>query len=606
MATRKKTTVAAKPQTKRARKKVDRDLEGGLFGNDVQADSPEPDSGASLQGSDKEVTQISDVVAAEPELVAPSAEGHESSRSSREQMTPGQEQRKKTAQSWMLVTSHLNLLYMLAAGMVMGPAGFSGKYYRDPSSDFSGLIPVFRGGIPEMAIEQAISEQRHLRPCVVELDLDGISGLVHLIARNGDVSTKTLPSDMGSEVGALLLPSPLPMALVRRLLFRSAADRKEFEASSRSFANVDLSDLRIEISERFFGSAKPMHWPLPEQPNFTAQGFVDQPPAHGAAVGGALAMLYHVANRSDLCCSVYRMASGAGVATDDDVVRRDPVLAELTSWIESCAPRPEGSIQAQLFWGAVRTLVDAQVRGLPEKPVDLVLGFLDSQVSGLQEAGYRSRLERLITDMRATFGLGGGTISQLFERHKGTLSRPLLLFCLRERCVDLLEFSHPDLSDEELALAAVLFGVRDGWIGLPVELRSSRELSRFVEHRMFDIECSMRGARLSLDSGPSRPTPLRELLKASEGPWSGERSASLAKLVNRLGWHDCLTSRIRLPHGQYRLNISADGAEVIVRGHIRPPTVEIDKGGLLKKISQWPPLRPDIEDEIRASLDSRV
>ena len=605
MTTRKKATDAAKPPAKRARKKASPEPAGGLFSDNAQTESPEIDSGVPPQVLD-EVAQSPDEASVRSEPTAFSTEGPASPPTPIEPMTPHQEQINAAAQSWLLATSHLNLLYMLAAGMVMGPAGFAGKHYRDPSSGLSGLIPVFREGVPEQAIQQAVSEQKHLRPCIVELDLAGISGWVRLVTRNGEVSTGTLPLSIGSEIGALLMRAPLPMTLVKRLLFRSTADRKEFEASARSFANINLSDLSIEVAEQCFSSGQPMLWPLPEQPDNTTQGAVDQPPARGEAVGGGLAMLYQLANRSDLCCSVYRMASGAGDAHDCDVGERDPVLAGLVPWIESGALRRESSVQAHLFWGAVQALVDARLHGSPEKPVDIVLAFLDGQLPGLQEAGYRSRLERLISDMRSTFGLGGGTISQLFERHKGTLSRPLLLFCLRERCVDLLEFSHPDLSDEELVLAAILFGVRDGWIGLPVELRSAKGLSRFVEHRMFVAECGQPGARLSLDPTPPRPIPLRELLGTGEGTWSEERNAALAKLANRLGWHDCVTSRIRLPQGQYRLNISAEGIEVVVRGDIRPPTVEIDKGGLLKKISQWPPLPRDIEGEMRAALDARV
>ena len=262
-------------------------------------------------------------------------------------------------------------------------------------------------------------------------------------------------------------------------------------------------------------------------------------------------------------------------------------------------------MQARLFWGAVQALVDARLSGSAERPVDIVLAFLDDQLAALQEVRYQPRLGRLISDMRSTFGLGGGTISQLFESHKGTLSRPLLLFCLREHCVDLLEFSHPDLNDEELVLAAVLFGARDGWIGLPVALRTPKGLSRFVGQRMFEAECSQRGAWLSLDQTPPRPMPLRELLIGSGGAWSEARNTSLAKVVGRIGWQDCIVSRIRLSPGQYRLNVSADGIEVVVRGDIRPPIVEIDRAGLLKKISQWPPMPNDVESEVRAALDSR-
>lgn len=602
----KKETDQAETPAKKIRKKKENPPPIDLFHNSPQQEAPQFGSGGRLQNFDNEVAPTPGPMPIRSQPSASSTGKPGLHPKPLEPMTPKKEQVGAAEQSWLLATNHLNLLYMLAAGLVIGPAGFMGKHYRDPSSGLTGLIPVFREGVPELAIQQAVSEQKHLRPCIAELDLDGISGRVHLITRDGEVSIGTLPSNIGSEIGALLMCAPLPITLVKRLLFRSPADRKEFEASARNFANIEVTDLSIEVAEQYFSSVQPVPWPLPEPSDDTAQGAIDQPPARGEAVGGGLAMLYQLANRSDFCCAVYRMASGAGDAGVCDVGGRDPVLSELVSWFESGAPRPESSVQAQLFWGAVQVLVEARLRGSSEKPVDIVLGFLDGQLPDLQEAGYRSRLERLISDMRSTFGLGGGTISQLFDRHKGTLSRPLLLFCLRDRCVDLLEFSHQDLSDQELVLAAILFGVRDGWIGLPVELRSVKGLSRFVEHRMFLAECSQRGTRLSLNPAPPRPIPLRELLRTGEGTWNEERKASLAKLASRLGWHDCITSRIRLPQGQYRLNISSDGIEVVVRGDVGPPTVEIDKGGLLGKISQWPPLARDIEGEIRAALDSRA
>jgi len=316
-------------------------------------------------------------------------------------------------------------------------------------------------------------------------------------------------------------------------------------------------------------------------------------------------MLYQLANRGDLSSSVYRIASGADTAEDRDAVQRDPVLAELGSWIESGSPRPDSSVQARLLWGAVRALVDARLRGSAERPVDTVLGYLDSQLTGLKESDHHTRLERLVSDMRSTFGLGGGTVSQLFERHKGTLLRPLLLFCLRERCLDLLEFSHPNLSEEELLVAAILFGVRDGWIGLPVELRTANGLSRFVQHRMFEAESSQRGGQLLLEPAPPRPMALRELLVRSKGAWSEVRQTSLAKVVSRLGWHNCFFSRMRFSLGRYRLNVTPDGIEVVFRGDLRPPAVEVDRDGLLERISRWPPLPREHERELRAALDPR-
>ena len=599
MTTRKKVTDQAKPPAKRSsRKKANPELEGGLFSDGKQIESPEPEIGLPVQKPEVVVATTPSPTPARAEVTGPTSHPIPST-----PMTPGSEQTGANVHSWLMVTNQLNLLYMLAAGMAMGPTGFRGKHYRDPSSDLSGLIPVFRDSVPEQAIHQAISEQKHLCPCIVELDLSGVAGPTLLVGREGEVSAGALPSSIGQDdIGALLLRAPLPLTLVKRVMFRSAADRKKFESSARDVGNIDLSDLSIDVSEHIFGSTLPMLWPIPNLPDDSTQNFVDRPPARGEAIGGVYAMLYHLANRSEICGSVYRMVSVDG---EREMGERDAVLAGLVPWIETGAIHPDSPVQSQLFWGAVQSLVDARRHGESEKAVDTVLSYLDEQLAHLKDATIRSRLERLISDMRATFGLGGGTISQLFERHKGTLSRPLLLLCLRERCLDLLEFSHPDLSDEELVLAGVLFGVREGWIGLPAELRTNQGLARFIEHRMFVAESSDRHERLSVIPVPPRPIPLRELLAEANDTRSNARNASLARVASKLGWDDCVVSRIRLPTGRYRLNVTADGFEVVVRGGISPPIVEIDKDALLKRVAQWPPLPPAIENEVRAELEPK-
>ncbi|MDE0285570.1 MAG: hypothetical protein OXN26_13610, partial [Gammaproteobacteria bacterium] len=76
--------------------------------------------------------------------------------------------RRKPKRIWRLVTNHQNMYYMLAAGMVMAPAGFRGKHYSDTLCDYPGWVPLFRDkdGIPSGALHQATSERRHLLPCI--------------------------------------------------------------------------------------------------------------------------------------------------------------------------------------------------------------------------------------------------------------------------------------------------------------------------------------------------------------------------------------------------------------------------------------------------------
>ena len=75
----------------------------------------------------------------------------------------------KAPHSGLLVTNHLNLMYMLAAGLVMPPTGFGGKHYRDPLECYPGWIPLFIGKAPREAIESSTTEAAHLKPCIVEI-----------------------------------------------------------------------------------------------------------------------------------------------------------------------------------------------------------------------------------------------------------------------------------------------------------------------------------------------------------------------------------------------------------------------------------------------------
>ena len=61
----------------------------------------------------------------------------------------------------LLGTNHLNLMYMLAAGLVMPPAAFGDKYYRDTLECFPGWIPLFIGKVPSEAIASTTREAGH-------------------------------------------------------------------------------------------------------------------------------------------------------------------------------------------------------------------------------------------------------------------------------------------------------------------------------------------------------------------------------------------------------------------------------------------------------------
>ena len=512
--------------------------------------------------------------------------------------------RRKLVRIWHLVTNHQNMLYMLAAGMVMGPAGFRGKHYSDPLSVYPGWIPLFRDKvkIPAHALNHATSERRHLLPCIASFDLSALSGPVRMLTRDGGMRDVTSPAARKRKDDiALLVRSPLPLTSLLSINFRSSEDRQAFESAANDVSNVDLFPYRVEIAESMFSSDVEVTWPAEQPQEQLIDDGSDNFPAFGQALGGVLAMLYHTANRSDLGLAAFRLATGVASDKDNDLTQSDPILSELPNWMDGGGISEQADIRARLFWGVIQSLVIAQAHERPQSSIDVALTYLENQLDLLEETEFRPRLERLITDMRGFLGLGGGTVTEFLERHKGSLSRPLLLFCLRETCTDLLEFSHPLLNDTEYILAGILFGVRDTWLRFPKELRHPN-MSAYIAYRMVEAEHRKQGDNLAIDE-PPRPHPLRELFTSPGGEWSSIKKDVAVELASKCYWNDCIQTRITLGDGNLPESFERKGLHVILPGRVTTVT-EVNEEKFLHRLGQWPPIAPQIESEVRNKLVS--
>lgn len=513
--------------------------------------------------------------------------------------------RRKSANIWHLVTNHQNMLYMLAAGMVMGPAGFRGKHYSDPLNVYPGWIPLFRDKvkIPADVLTYATRERKHLLPCIASFDLSALSGPVQMLSRDGHRRNVASSAARKSKDDiAILIRSPQPTALLMSVNFCTFEDRQAFECAANDVSNVDISSLRLEIAESLFSADTEVAWPAAQPQQFLFEDGNDHFPAFGQALGGVLAMLYHTANRSDLGLSEFRLATGAARGNDRELVQSDPILAELSNWMEDGEISRQADTRAILFWGVIQSLVDSQTQELRQTPIDVAIAYLENQLDQLREMDFRPRLKRLIADMRSTLGLGAGTITELLERHKGSLSRPLLLFCLREHCMELLEFSHPLLTDAEYILAGILFGVRDSWLRLPKELRDP-DMSAYVAFRMGDAEHRKQGDNLTMDVPPC-PKPLRELFTSPGGVWDNGKMAAAVNLASKCSWDDCIQTRITLADGEFPQCFERRGQQVVLPGRLSTVTEEVDEAKFLRHLGQWPSIPPQVESEVRKKLVS--
>ena len=481
--------------------------------------------------------------------------------------------------SGLLVTNHLNLMYMLAAGLVMPPAGFGDKYYRDTLGCFPGWIPLFVDNVSSEAVASSTREAGHLRPVVVEIGLARLSGPV--LACGADPRELRFPDEIDGSERLILVPAPLPAAWIESVAFRSAEDRRASEADAQDFGNVPLQEVTRRIARTLFTRAPDTPWP-------PAEGPAERPaPLHASlAAGGVMAMLLLLGNRGELAVRSCRHAFDP----EDDALPPvdDPILTGLRAWmLTGGASRPAGAderddsadpssahdaTRERLFWGVVDRLVAWRDAGGAGSAEDVVLDYLDAASTTL-DVRLRTGAGKLRDTLVSLRGLAGVTASELFDRHATPLARAMILFFLRRECADLLDFDNDRLHEADRLAAAVLFGVRDGWLGLPLRLRATPGLSAAVSQRMARMAHRLAGSGLDLGAPPARARPLRELF-GDGSAWRARESRAALELARANAW-DCVHTRISLGRGAYNLTVDGGAVHIELPGEPRIAT-EVD------------------------------
>ena len=464
----------------------------------------------------------------------------------------------------LFVTNHLNLMYSLAAGMLIPPSGFGGKHYRDPLADFPGWLPLFvradkaTGEARRCAIRRATEEAAHLRPVLVDVNLAGLEGAVRTVGEAG-WTTRSVENGMAASDWLLLVPAPLPACRIRRVLFRSAEERVETEADAEDRSNVPLADLASGVADADWFDGEVGKWPPAEGPEERDATGLEA----GRACGGALALLSHLASEGMLPARLRAVAFDPDAEPLDREHILDRLIVEAPSGWFVARPRPKPKpahkvgqfrhvvgkvaervrevVQLSLKWGASptagddagpirtreallwravdhmighrretsRTVTDSSPPAVQDarRIEEVVLGFLRDATLRLED-DLKDETTALISTLDSLRGgLGGSTVSEMLQLHPSSFSRAVILFFLRRRSVELLDLlrRYPQLTERDRLEAAILFGVRDGWLRLPLELRGSPRFAAAVTHRMATLAHAADNSGFRLGQ-PPKPT----------------------------------------------------------------------------------------------------
>jgi hypothetical protein len=507
-------------------------------------------------------------------------------------------------QTWHLVTNQLNLMYLLSAGLITGPKGFGRKYYADPLSAAPGWIPLFDDAIPQAALKQATSEERHLQAVIACIDLSALRGPVHALDGGRQPRTLQWPDEARGDERLLWVPAPLPVHWVQTIVFPSKETRSLIRDQAADYANVPIDAYKQQIKARLFSGKSGLAWPmgnlsLPDR---------DQPLHHASAVGAVQGLLVGLGNRGGALVEAGRLL--AEPADRGARMPDAPLLRGVLAWADRDSNGLDADVQGGILARLLAGIIDAKVRAddaaetewCPPDVQQVVLDGLEAEREALTDAKWKEALGRLIGDLKGAIGLGDATVSELLQRHPKPFSRGLLLYFLRRSCGELLSMEQPLLTDQDYVVAAALFGARGGWMELPLALTQISNLTAATAHRMATLAHRQRDTGVDLGPAPPRVKPLRELL-ADHEHWGKRQQDGAAELARDMGWREVLKTRISLGKGEYRLLVDGRGAHLLLDGDVKAVTTNVDASRLFDLLATSA-IPAAVEGKVRTTLVS--
>lgn len=470
--------------------------------------------------------------------------------------------------AWQMVTNHANLFYMLATGLIMPPDGFGRKYYNDTLSIYPGYIPLFPEHVSSEAIKYSIAEKPHLIPCIFTIELSCFTGKAKIINRFGQIEDVNFPDGVDSSCKLLLLPAPLPISCLKSILFKSKEDKVYCEKDVQDYSNVDLTHYVRKVSASEFSKLKDQPWPINDVSIPSLKVVLDLPLAAGAIMG----LLVNMSHRGNLFIEAGKLSFDQ--ENDCFEISEYPVIAAMSDWFKSGHAQSSGDVSQKLFWALVNKVAETRFSDPQYNSVDVAIDYLQSMPEDAYDYKVRDYGKKLASDLRSIAGFSDSTISEIFERHPKPVSRAMALFALRERMDELLEFSHPLLTQADYVHAAILFSARQSWLGLSNALREFPGLVNAVSHRMAVMSHRISATNFDLGPSPARPRSLSELFASDTSSFSKLQNEAALYMARELKWN-CIHTRIALGKGEYTLSVVNGGVELSLPGDIKAVVTEV-------------------------------
>jgi hypothetical protein len=511
----------------------------------------------------------------------------------------------KMPKNWYVVTNHLNLFYMMGAGLIISQNGFGEKYFTDSISMFNEHILLFADNIPFQAIDRSTKEMRNMIGCVANIHLDNLTGPVATINEKGDLRQDVrFPDGLKGDEAAIIIPAPLPITWLDIIYVNNNESKKRLKESADELQNVPYQNFEIRVNGKFFKKPKsnsynsfpmddPKHhltfpWPnIKMDNNRTATSF-----GGTMAVGGILGVLCNMAEQHSFFLCVYQRAFNL----ESEVVEipLEPLTQFLIKWFNNNDIQKSNEdltiedLTINMFGGILNALADSWLdKSIKSK--DVILNFFEEVTNNWEPVTKSEKLsdsiKSLTHSLQSFSSMADKNLSELLDQHPKWFSRALILFFAKDRSQDLLVYSNEKLNPEDIIAAAILFGARDGWMGLHEDIKRSPSFQNAVIHRM--VANTHHAANTGLEIGVVPPPPplIRELFKPVDEKWTTKQQKAALMLAKQKKW-DGIQTIINLTPGEYQINVTRSGMQVIIPGFEKGTKHQIDQDDFLKQLEQ--------------------
>jgi len=387
---------------------------------------------------------------------------------------------KKKKACWLFPTNTNNLRMILAQGLLTSPEGFS-KYYQDILVDYDGYLSLFNHQIPPDSLRKAVSEADHLTPCLLELDLSKLSGqgwaLINNETKEVDI-TSALTSD--DDVKQLLIPLPVPLSCISKIIFKTKADNDEFEKEAKIRSNVLLGKVKLsstKAEQKLFECSDTASTEVVSKIQLKTTETPKIKPNYSDiyAYGGVLSLLFYNAKNGALSHNFFASFSRKSLppVVSDSKEQAIPQFIYEYFHGEIDKTRPENMI----LKGIVSSCIE------PGSFKELLINFL---CKGDWDEKTGKRAKELADKLDEYDTSNSRSTSEWFKSAQSDIEKLLLMLFTRGDSESFTDFNNPKInfSEREHLIFTIFFGARDGFIRVPAFIRKYRGLQTYISNQM--------------------------------------------------------------------------------------------------------------------------